>query len=232
MEQLSNILIWAAVWSISWGIFFFLLYKKGLDYIKHFHWTAAYFVCVAIVTFFIFRAHVARILQNFSATPLIVLGVVIFIHIILYTYLPKYLKEPKDYFEKYPKRQYLKIDRRRLLSKSMDILAQQVLVVLLVIFLKDAGLSLYQIIFAFAVIFGLVHAPLILFERGTWPSWYFTVFSILSAIIFPILILKVQYGFVYSYIVHWVFYTFTAVGFWLWYGKRQPPLNDGRQLEF
>lgn len=221
LEQLSNILTWTIIWGISWGVFFWFVYKKDVDYIKHFLLTATYFLCIAIFTSLIFRDHIARVLQNFTATPFIVLGLVIFAHIILYIYLPKYLREPKDYFKKYPKRQYLKIDQRRLVSKSMDILAQQIFVVLLVMFLQDAGLTLSQIIIAFAVIFGLVHTPLILVEWGAWPSWYFTIFSVLSAIIFPILILKVQYGFVYSYIVHWIFYTFTAIGFWIWYGKRQ-----------
>ena len=225
LEQLPNILIWATIWIVSWGIFFWFVHKKNVDYIKYFILTATYFLCVAIITSLVFRDHIARALQNFTVTPLIVLGLVIFVHIILYIYLPKYLQEPKDYFEKYPKRQYLKIDKRRLLSKSIDILSQQVFVVLLVIFLQDTGLVLNQIIIAFAVIFGLVHAPLILVERGTWPSWYFTVFSILSAIIFPILIIKVQYGFVYSYIVHWVFYTFTAIGFWIVYAKRKENKN-------
>ena len=221
LEQLPNILTWAIVWIISWGIFFWFIHKKGGDYIKHFILTSTYFLCVAIFTSLIFRDHIARAIQNFTATPLIVLGLLILVHIILYIYIPKCLREPKDYFEKYPKRQYLKIDKRRLLSKSIDIFSQQIFVVLLVMFLQDAGLTLDKIIIAFAIIFGLVHAPLILVERGTWPSWYFTVFSILSAIIFPTLILKVQYGFVYSYMVHWIFYTLTAVGFWIVYAKLQ-----------
>ncbi len=225
LEQLPNILVWAVVWITSWGIFFWFIYKKEVDYIKHFLWTATYFLSVAIITSLIFREHIARALSNFTATPFIVLGVLILMHIVLYIYLPKYLHEPKDYFEKYPKRQYLKIDRRRLVSKSMDILAQQIFVILLVMFLHDAGLTLNQIIIAFAIIFGLVHTPLILVERGAWPSWYFTAFSILSAIIFPTLILKIQYGFVYSYIVHWIFYTFTAIGFWVLYPKHQNILN-------
>ncbi|MEK7544778.1 MAG: hypothetical protein AAB551_01470 [Patescibacteria group bacterium] len=220
LQQLPNILTWATIWIVSWGVFFWFMHKKNADYIQHFLLTAIYFLCVAIFTSLIFRDHIVRAIQNFTATPFIVLGFVILAHIILYIYIPKYLREPKEYFEKYPKRQYLKIDKRRLVSKSLDILSQQIFVVLLVMFLQDASLSLHQIIIAFAIIFGLVHAPLIVVERGTWPSWYFTVFSILSAIIFPTLILKVQYGFVYSYIVHWVFYTFTAVGFWLIFPKR------------
>lgn len=219
LEQLPNILIWTILWVTSWGIFFLLVYKKNLDYIKYFIWTATYFLSIAIITSLVFRDYITRVLQNFTTTPLVILGIVVLIHIILYIYLPRYFKEPKNYFEKYPKRQYLKINPRRLVSKSMDILSQQVFVILLVMFLQDADLTLNQIIIAFVVIFGLVHMPLILTERGAWPSWYFIVSSILSAIIFPTLILKIQYGFVYSYIFHWTFYTFTAIGFWTLYPR-------------
>jgi hypothetical protein len=120
--------------------------------------------------------------------------------------------------ERYPERTYLLIDYRRLFSKSFDLFSQQVFIVLLALFLKEAGLTIAEIITAFALIFGIVHAPLFWFDKG-WPSWYFTIFSILSAIVFPLLVLKVHYGFVYSYIVHMVFYTLTAVGFWILYPK-------------
>lgn len=221
LEQLSNILIWTTIWIVSWGIFFLLMHKKKLDYVKNFLLTGIYFLSVSSIISLVFKDYISRILQNFTITPLIILGATLIAHIILYIYIPQYLNEPKEYFEKYPERQYLKIDYRRLVSKSTDILAQQIFVVLLVLFLQDVGLTLNQIIITFAVIFGLVHAPLILVERGTWPSWYFTLFSVLSAIIFPTLILEVQYGFIYSYIVHWLFYTLTAIGFWIIYAKRQ-----------
>src|SRR3989344_4500933 len=123
LEQLPNILIWTILWTTSWGIFFWFIYKKEVDYIKHFVKTSLYFFSVAAITSLIFKDYIARAIENFTVAPFIVLGVLILVHIILYIYLPKYLSKPKEYFEKYPKRQYLKIDRRRLVSKSMDILA-------------------------------------------------------------------------------------------------------------
>jgi|SRR3989344_3473729 len=219
LEQLPNILTWALLWGLSWGFFLLYIYKR-IDYIKHFIWTALYFLATAIITSFIFSDYIVRIFENFTPIPFLVLVGVLVIHVFLYFYIPKHLKEPEDYFQRYPKRQYLTLDKRRLVSKSMDILAQQLFVVLLVLFLQDAGLSFKQIILSFALVFGIVHLPLIFLERG-WPSWYFTIGSILSAILFPILIIKVHYGFVYSYIVHWIFYTFTAVGFWIWYNRHK-----------
>ena len=215
--QLPNLITWAVLWLASWAIFFGFVYKR-VDYIKHFAWTASYFLVTAVITIVIFKEHILEVVQNFVLIPIVVLIVIIVTHIWLYSYLLKNFKKPAEYFEKYPKRTFLQIDFRRMISKSMDLFAQQIFIVLLALFLKDAGLTLGQIIIAFALIFGAVHAPLIIFERG-WPLWFFTIFSILSAVIFPILILRVNYGFVYSYIVHWTFYTLMAIVFWILHPK-------------
>lgn len=218
-EQLPNIIIWVLLWSFSWGFFLLYLHKK-IDYTNHFVWTTLYFLTMAIVSSLIFKDHLYEVLQNFILLPFIILVATMALGVFLHSYLPRHLEEPKDYFLKYPKRQYFILNQRRLFSKSAELLFQQIFVVLLILFLRDAGLNIRQIILVFAIIFGVVHIPLIFIERN-WPSWYFTIFSIFSAIVFPVLILKVHYGFVYSYIVHWVFYTLTAVGFWVWYNRKK-----------
>lgn len=220
-EQLLNIVACTTIWAVSWGVFFLFLYNKRISYTRNFLLTATYFLSIAIITSIVFRDYIFRVIQGFTATPVIVLGVFTLCHVVLYMYLPGHLQEPKEYFEKYPNRQYLKIDKRMLASKSADILAQQIFIVLLVVFLKDAGLTFDQVVIGFGTIFGLLHIPLIVSERGAWPSWHFAAIVILFSIIFPTLILKVQYGFVYTYIIHWLFYITTAVGFWIWHRERQ-----------
>lgn len=197
------------------GIFRALIHK-GFNHTKHFFLAALYFLATAIVTGVLFNGYVPRVFEGFVFVPVIVLIVVVIAHIALYLYLPKRLNVSKEYFLRYPTRQFLQLDPRRLVFKTADIVSQQLLIVLLVLFLQDAGLRLPQVILAFAIIFSAFHVPLTLFEKGKWPAWYFTAFAMLSAVVFPILILKVQYGFVYSFIIHWVFYTATAVGFWMW----------------
>lgn len=216
-EQLPNIILWGFLWISSWGIFLYLHKRFENIYIRYFVLTSLYFLSVTAITILVFGEYVLSVFSGFTPVPFIVLGGAILLHIVLYFYFPKKITAPEGYFKKYPARQYLQINWRRLISKSADILSQQLFILLLVIFLQKAGLTFYQVIISFAVIFGLVHMPLILLERGAWPAWYFTAFSILSAIIFPALILKIQYGFVYSYLVHWLFYTFIAVGFWIIY---------------
>lgn len=213
-----NIALWALLWIGSWA-FFFLYLQKKVDYIKHYWLTFFYFLGTAILTIVIFREYIVRVTEEFVITPLFFLAAVYLIHVLVYYYFPKYVRPPGEYFQKYQKRTFLLLDFRRLLSKSADLFSQQVFIVLLVLFLKDAGLGMGGIIAAFAVIFGAVHLPIILLDRGAWYSWYFSIFSIASAIVFPLLILKVHYGFVYSFIVHMMFYLLTAMGFWLKYEK-------------
>ncbi|MDP3645502.1 MAG: hypothetical protein Q8R25_00235 [bacterium] len=231
MEQLLNIAVVMTLCFTAFGGFHLFMHKRGINYVDHYFLVAGYFLSVATLSTLIFWQSIILVLQDFSATPLIVLTLFMFCQIVLYMYLPKYFCESAEYFVKYPDRYYLKIDWRRLVSKSMDILAQQVFIVLLVLFLQDAGLSLIQIIMAFTFLFGLLHVPLIAHERGAWPSWLFAGIVVVFSIIFPILILKVQYGFVYNYMIHWLFYTVTATSFQIWYAKRNVSLGSGSRIQ-
>lgn len=218
---LSNILVCMILCNATWGFFYMGMHRKGVDYITHFLWTASYFLFVAVLVSFIFWGRLVLVLQDFTAIPFLALGVFMVGQVALYVYFPRHVSEPKKYFETHPDRYYLKIDWRRLVSKSMDILAQQVFIVLLVLFLQDAGLSFYQILLAFGVLFALLHVPLIANERGAWPSWLFAGIVVVFSAVFPMLILTVHYGFVYNYILHWLFYTTVAVSFWLWSAHQQ-----------
>lgn len=198
----------------GWGGFFFLFHRNGVDYTRHYIWTTLYFLGVGAIIATIFRIYLAPIVQQFSLLPFIVFGVFMLVQLFIYVYVPKYLKAPTEYFEKYPNRYYLKLDWRRLVSKSADIAAQQAFIVLLVVFLKDAGLPLVQILFWFCLLFLFLHIPLLASERGRWPMYLFGVVVIVFSIIFPILILYIPYGFIYNIILHWLFYTTVAVVFW------------------
>lgn len=215
--QLSNLIIWAVLWGATFG-FFFLIFTSE-DYIKRYIWVSAYFITAIIFNLFVFREQISRAFSDFTIVPLIVLVVVVALQIAMYYYLPKYFKkEPTEYFKRYPKRSYLNFNFRRLTSKSTELVLQQLFIISLTLILNDASLSLTQIVITFAILFGIVHTPLIFIEKW-WTSWYFVILSFVASALFPTLILKIKYGFVYGYIVHWVFYTLTTVWFWIWYNK-------------
>lgn len=196
------------------------MHRHGVDYTRHAAWTSIYFLSVAALMSAIFWPYIRSALQDFSAIPIVMLGIFIVLQLAAYLCFPRYVPEPTEYLRQHPDRDYLKIDWRRLVSKSMDILAQQVFIVLLVLFLTDAGLSLTETILAFTILFALLHVPLIASEYPAWPAWLFGGIVVVFSILFPVLILNVPYGFIYTYMLHWTFYMITAATFWLWHANR------------
>lgn len=214
-EQLVNIALCMTLCFATWGIFYNVLHRKlGINYTEHFWWTTFYFLSAGALVVLIFWRQASKMLQAEAPVPLIVLSVFMAALLAWSLYFPRRVREPIDYFETYPDRYYLKISWRRVVAKSADIAAQQFFITLLVLFLRDAGLPLYQILLWFLFLFSLLHIPLILSEWGRWPAALFAGAVVLFSFTFPFLILYVPYGFVYTFIVHWLFYTLTASVFW------------------
>ena len=97
------------------------------------------------------------------------------------------------------------------LPKSIDILFQQLLIIALVIALATQKFSLRKISIYCAFLFGAAH---LLLAFGAVPWIYVIRFAVLAAIfgfVFPYLILRVQNGFAYSYILHWAYYALTII---------------------
>lgn len=217
MTTLIHIGTTMALCYAAWGIFFVFLHSRGVDYVRHYWWTTGYFLSFAIGMSLLFWGYISNIIQNVAPTPLITFGVFMLSQLVLYVYVPKYIHEPAAYLQQHKNRDYLKINWRRLISKSADIVAQQVFIILLVLFLQEAGLTLPQTIAAFGVLFMLLHIPLLVNEWLRWPMWLFGGIVLAFSAIFPVLILTLNYGFVYNIILHWLFYTATAIIFWTQY---------------
>jgi hypothetical protein len=211
-KLIVNLLEWVGIWIVVRGIFGVLI-RKGFDYVRHYIWTTFYFAAAAAGTCLLFRSYLGRILHP-SLLSIVILLVVIFAQITVYSVAAKFLVMPEEYFLRYPSRRFLLLDIRSLSYKTMDIVSQQILIVLLVLFLHDAGLTVWQTIVAFALIFTVFHIPLILLEKGEWVGWYLTGFALLSAVLFPVLVLKTPGGSLYTFIIHWLFYSITAIVFW------------------
>ena len=97
------------------------------------------------------------------------------------------------------------------LPKSIEILVQQILIAVLVLEFYSRFNSLKETIIAYAVCFGGAHV--LLFSLNGAPSPYALMMiagSVLSALIFPYLILRVRGGFIYAYVIHLVFYIILA----------------------
>lgn len=98
------------------------------------------------------------------------------------------------------------------LPKSMEVLVQQILITVLVLDLSFRFHSLKKVILGYAVCFGGAHVILFLLN-GTPTSYalFMTTGAVLSSLVFPYFILRVQQGFVYTYTIHLVFYIVLAM---------------------
>jgi hypothetical protein len=92
------------------------------------------------------------------------------------------------------------------LPKSVEILLQQVLIAAFVFELDRQGYSLRTIIFTYAVAFGATH--LLLIFGGAFPPTVLimTLAAVISATMFPYLLLRTRRGFLWCFIIHWWFY--------------------------
>jgi len=97
------------------------------------------------------------------------------------------------------------------LPKSIEILIQQILITVLVLEFYSRFNSLKETIAGYAICFGGAH--ILLFSINGAPTPYalmMIVGSMLSALIFPYLILRIRGGFIYAYVIHLVFYILLA----------------------
>jgi hypothetical protein len=210
-----NILVCLLLCASMFGVFQFLLRRRGVDYQNYFLLTTGYFLTAGILTAILFWKYMTPNTVGNPVLPIALLVLYTALQTCWYLYFPLYVPRPQAYLALHPNRYYLDIHWKRLVSKSADIGAQQVFVILLVILLKSLGLGLPQTILAFGVLFGILHIPLLMVEYRRWPSLLFGAAVVVFSIIFPIMILTVPYGFVYNYLLHSFFYAATASTFWL-----------------
>ncbi len=220
MAPVVSIVVAMALCNLAWAFFYFGLHRRGIGYTDGYSITAGYFLLVALISITIFKNIILPRVLPVDGGALMIFAGFMALQGLWYTFFPKFVYEPTEYFAHYPDRYYLKIDTRRLLSKSMDILAQQVIIVVLLVSLQSLGLTMLGIIGWFFILFALLHVPLIVSERGLWPSWLFAGAVVVFSLVFPPLILFVPYGFVYTFIIHWLFYTVSASVFWILQNRR------------
>jgi len=216
LNLIANLIIWILLWSLGW-FGFFLLNKKEIDYINKFYISIVYFFSLSIFIVAIYWKEFAKLIDiEFSIVPFLFIPLLIIVNILAYNYMRNNLKKPNQLIKENPQAFFLKLDNKYLASKSFEILFQQILIVLLIIWLSKLGFSIMGIIISFAILFGLGHLYLF-YSLGKLFGAIFTVSSIFSAIIFTILIIYVPWGFIYSFFIHWMFYI--SAGFFFWKRK-------------
>jgi len=145
-----EIALWAALWLIGFGIFFFYLNKKGITYTSFYFATALYFLITTLLLVIPFKSLLLPVLQDFTLTPFVLLGLSFIIEIMVYFCAHRFLKKPVRFIHEHPSQYFLKMDYRYLFSKSFEILFQQALIVIFVLILNEYSFSLFQIMILFS----------------------------------------------------------------------------------
>ena len=200
-----KLILWLVIWFSVWAVFYFISSGK-MNYVEKYKLTAVFFLLVSIlIVIFFYKDLYLLIKLNFPFAPLVSLVILFIFNSFAYRYVDKFFPDYKKAFEADGTLYFAKFDNKYLFSKSFEIFYQQIMIALLSIWLAESGLSFFAIGFVFALVFGLGHILLFFYSRKS-VGLFFLIASVISSFVFPFLILMVQWGFIYSYIFHWIFY--------------------------
>lgn len=209
----------ALIWLACWGVSFSLI-KQGITYVDHPLVTSLTFLSFSVPLVALHWRRLEPLTRQGTAAALVALLLAGVLTILVYASVPKRFRRPDELIARHPEEFYLRMDYRYLVSKTFEVLFQQLVIVILSLLLAATGLSLTGIVLGFLCIFGLLHLPMLRIV-GKPVGLSYGIASVTLAAVFPILILRVHAGFLYSYTAHWFFYTIAALVAWM-YGGRGP----------
>ncbi|MEZ4650849.1 MAG: alpha/beta hydrolase-fold protein [Candidatus Eisenbacteria bacterium] len=208
------VLTWVAVW-VGIGGGFVLLVRKGLDYVHGWHTTSVYFSLGVAVAALLFRGPLQPVLAALRPADVVWILVGLGIQLGVVWFARRNGRPPEKRITDAPHVYWLRGDPRYAFSKTFEILFQQTMLVALVHALAAAGFGRAMIVLLAVPVFGLVHVPITRLVGRYFGTYYFA-FSLVAAVLMPLLILSGPHGFVLSYLLHVGFYAGSQLLFWDW----------------
>lgn len=217
MADYLNIIYLVIIWFVGWGVYF-TLETKWLYFKNKPELTTVYFFALAVIILTSFEDLIPNsILAFMSFFPVVILAVFYTINH-FYFILRKNFKEPALLIEHHPHDGWLTANRKALFITSGHILFQQSIITLIILNLHSLGFDLKSVILIFMVIFGAIHLPLILI-KDSYFTIMFTIGAVLSAVLFPMMLLNFNFGILINYAIHWMFYVLITFIFWRYQDK-------------
>ena len=202
------------LWLTSFGFFIGIIFLKYIT-VYNYKLATIYFILLSIIIW-VFQKRLFKSLisiTNLNKLGFILLSIIF--NIFVYWFCINYLTPPTSLINNNAV-SFLILDNFFLITKPFDVLLQQTFVIILVLRLSEFKFSLEQVILITSLIFGISH--LFIIYSMTLPlALYFTAFAIMASTLFPYSILKIQDGWVYSYMAHLAFYSLSALLFWVIY---------------
>lgn len=189
------------------GIFpafvFNFLAEVKVNYIKHFLKISILHFLATILVIFVFRDTFSRhFAANIWILLLLFVMIVLAINIVYFFFKSPFKQSIADYHERRGSCTF-SLNPHYTISKSFNVLFQQTIVLASIYSLLDMGLKACQIVILFAVVFCIAHIFLVDHKKP------YTLFVIIASFfgggLFSFVILFLPFGFIYSYLLHWLF---------------------------
>jgi hypothetical protein len=202
-----HIAVWLATW-VGTGFVYVLMIRRGINYVSRPGWVALYFTAATGLAAWPVREQLLPSLQALRPWHALLVGGATAVHVVGILALRAYVG-PSELARRHPHIYWLRLDRRYLISKPFEILFQQALVLVLMLLLTERGFSVLACIACFVVLFPALHVPIVPLVGPTF-GWYYVTASGVAAVVFPILIAARPDGYVFTYVLHGLFYFASA----------------------
>jgi hypothetical protein len=180
--------------------------KLHLSFTKNPALTFLYFVFMGLAVAALFWGYTKELfLSDSIVSVFICLVVLTVINPWIYGRLQFFDKKPDSLAKANPDQQFLLIDDKYLLSKTGDVLFQQLVAGILILLMARAGLPFDTLVPVFAGVFFLSHLHMFISTRVIW-ALYFSLFATLGGFVLPFLILNVDGGVYYAIAIHTLWY--------------------------
>lgn len=206
MDFTTSLALWICCWLVVKGIAYYFS-ASGQYYIDKTLFFAGHFFTSAIICYFLFKPSIDPYLLTISSQSLVFLFLFLVGVTLLHWHSHRLFPVEQLMSNKYV---FTRFDKRYVFAKIFDITYQQTLIITLVSLLVTQGYSQTTIYLLFALLFGVLHLPLIKI-RGKVFGIYFTLAAIGAGFFFPYLLIHFPSGVVYSYMLHWSFYIVSAL---------------------
>lgn len=207
-------LVLSAILIVNRLAFIYLLNRKWrLSFSKNPSFMFLYFVGMALMVVVLFWGYARVLLLPVSVISVLTCLVVLTVlNPWIYDRLQSLKRQPTKLAHAHPDQQFLLIEDRYLLSKTGDVIFQQIAAGILILIMTKAGIPFETLVPLFAGIFFVSHLHMFLSTHIIW-AVYFSLFAVLGGFVLPFLVLNVDGGIYYGIAIHMLWYVASGAFF-------------------
>ena len=200
------VLLWLAAEAFIW-----IPYRRLISYDNIFA-AIPYFLFYISITLMLFRNIFKKIILKTKKSSFLLVMASLMFHGVTYWICNNYLNPPIELIKNSPA-SYTLVNNYFLWVKPIDVLLQQLMIIVLVTKLANNKVSLKNITFALAIIFGVAHIESLQRMELTY-ALILTVSATAMSVVLPYFILKIKNGYLYNVMIHLAFVDVAALLFW------------------